>query len=639
MARAGFARERLSKEELAHLNELARLCRGDILTMTSIADSGHPGGSMSSLDMYLLVYHCANIALDNLDDPGRDRVVISHGHTSPAVYSCMARNGFFDVDGPVATFRKAGSRFEGHVEPDVPGAEWGTGNLGQGLSVACGMALASKVLGKDFHVFCFMSDGEQQKGQPSEARRFAMKYGLNNLTVFIDRNHIQISGRTEFVMPQDLAAEYAAGGWAVISCDGHDFAALYDAARRAVGNKKQPTVVIAETKIGKGVSFMEDTPTYHGKALSTEEYAKAMGELGLKPQLERYKELRAGFKPDKATHRKYPSPKVSPGTPITYGPAEKMDNRGAWGKALVSLADANPNVPIAVFDCDLASSVKTDGFWKKYGERFFEAGVAEHNAASASGVLSTQGVLTFFADFGAFGLVETYNQHRLNDINRSNLKVVLTHCGLDVGEDGKTHQCIDYVGIAANFFGWRIIVPADPNQTDRAVRYIATHGGNFIIAAGRSKLPTTTTKNGAPFFGDAYKFEYGKMDVVRDGSDAAILALGAMLPNALAAAETLKGKGISAAVVAVSCPTAPDMKVLSRLAETGAIVTYEDHCVQSGLGLHVLAALARLGKAPKVETLGVTDYGSSGTPAELYAMQGLSPASLAATVEKLVAKK
>lgn len=636
MARAGFEKERLSEDELAHLKELARICRGDILTMTTLAASGHPGGSMSSLDMYLLVYHCANIAPDNLKDPGRDRVVISHGHTSPAVYSCLARNGFFDPAGPLAGFRKAGSIFEGHVEPDVPGAEWGTGNLGQGLSVACGMALASKILGKDFHVFCFMSDGEQQKGQPSEARRFAVKYGLSNITVLIDRNHIQISGRTDFVMPQDLAAEYRADGWEVIETDGHDFQALYQALRRAVHNKERPTAIIAKTIIGKGVSFMEDTPTYHGKALSPEEYARAMAELGLEPQLERYKKLRESLVPVKKHPREIPIPEVSPGEPITYGPEEKLDNRGAWGKALVSLADANPDVPIAVFDCDLASSVKTDAFWKKYENRFFECGVAEHNAASASGVLSTQGVLTFFADFGVFGLVETYNQHRLNDINGSNLKVVLTHCGLDVGEDGKTHQCIDYVGAPANFFGWKVIVPADPNQTDRAVRYAATHKGNFIIAVGRSKVPVITAEDGSPFFAGDYRFEYGKMDVVREGGHAAILALGAMLPLALKAREQLSAKGIEAAVVSVSCPLALDLEMLSRLAQTGVIVTYEDHCVKSGLGLQVEAALGCLGARVRIATLGVTDYGGSGKPEELYEMQGLSPTALAQTVERLV---
>ena len=158
--------------------------------------------------------------------------------------------------------------------------------------------------------------------------------------------------------------------------------------------------------------------------------------------------------------------------------------------------------PIAVFDCDLATSVKVDGFESVQPDHFFQVGIQEHNAAAMAGALSADGVVSFFADFGVFGVCETYNQHRLSDINHANLKLVCTHVGLDVGEDGKTHQCIDYMGLFQNLFGFKIVLPADPNQTDRATRFVATNPGNFFLGMGRSKTPTILDEAGSPFFGD-----------------------------------------------------------------------------------------------------------------------------------------
>ena len=179
----GFVAEKLDQETIDYLTELGKLARGDILTMTTLAGSGHPGGSMSSVDIYLVLYHFARVNPKEPDWEERDRIVISHGHTSPGAYSALARSGFFPPESAICDFRKAGSAFEGHCEPMVPGIEWATGNLGQGLSAGVGFALGAKLLGKNWHSYVVMGCGEQQKGQISEARRFAHKYGLTNLTV------------------------------------------------------------------------------------------------------------------------------------------------------------------------------------------------------------------------------------------------------------------------------------------------------------------------------------------------------------------------------------------------------------------------------------------------------------------------
>jgi transketolase len=249
------------------------------------------------------------------------------------------------------------------------------------------------------------------------------------------------------------------------------------------------------------------------------------------------------------------------------------------------------------------------------------------------------GILTFFSDFGVFGFDETYNQHRLNDINETNLKLVCTHCGLDVGEDGKTHQCLDYVGTMRNLPGFRIIVPADANQTDRVIRYIAREPGNFAVAVGRSKLPILTDTQGKPFYAGDYAFEYGKADVLRRGSDATVIAMGTMVPYCLQAVDQLRDDGHKVGLIAMSCPTDPDLKAIRAAARTGAIVTCEDHNVWTGLGASVSIALATCGIACRLEMLGVHGYASSGKPDDLYAEKGIDPASVVKAVKKLLRAK
>ena len=637
-----FARKKLNEEELKKLQEMARQVRGDILRMTTLAGCGHPGGSMSSADIYVTVWSNANVNPDNRQDPARDRVIVSHGHTSPGVYAVLGRRGFFDLKQAVATFRLAGSPFEGHIERSVPGVEWSTGNLGQGLSAGCGFALSSRLRGvSDNHVFVLMSDGEQSKGQVAESRRFAKKFGLNNVTVIVDYNKIQISGTTDDVMPTRLKESYESDGWRVLEVDGHDIGALFDAIVEAQMDETTPMAILARTVIGKGVPFMEGTPAYHGKALSEEEFVKAMGELGLPADLSEYRALRevATFEP--VTFPEVAWPEVNRGTPRIYAPDTLTDNRSAYGAALTDLAEANDpeRVPFAVFDCDLASSVKTDGFEKMRPGQFFESGVQEHSTATTAGAVSADGVVTFFSDFGVFGVDETYNQHRLNDINHTNLKLVCTHNGLDVGEDGKTHQCIDYLGLLRNLFTFKVIVPADPNQTDRVIRRIAAEPGNVFVGMGRSKTPVVTTEEGTPFFGEDYVFEYGRIDRLRDGDKGAIFTCGAMVPRALEAWEALKAKGILVKVFNVACPIDLDMEKVAEGAATGLVVSYEDHNKDTGLGVSLALALCSIDRPVRLMRLGVHAYGESGKPDQVMARMGVAPDDLVRLVESALAAK
>lgn len=636
----GFSETGITDEWRGKLGEMARIARGNILKMTTLAASGHPGGSMSSIEIYLTLYSFARVSPDEPMRDDRDRIIISHGHTSPGAYSALAAVGFFKAEDAITGFRQAGSPFEGHVERSVPGIEWGTGNLGQGLAVGIGKSLYSRLSGKDFHTYVVMGDGEQQKGQISESRRIAVKYNLSRLTAIVDYNRLQISGRIEDIMPQNIAAEWKADGWQVIEIDGHDFDQIYGALHRAARNDGHPIMILANTTMGKGVSFMENKEGFHGAPVKPDQIDQALNELGgIKNDLDSYRERRGKGVVGRYPIKRPDYPKVVTGDPITYSPDTKLDNRSAFGKALVSVADANlpkSKLVMGVFDCDLASSVKTGGIEGKYPDNFFQFGISEHSTATIAGSLSAESAVAVWADFGVFGIDETYNQARLNDINHASLKLFCTHCGINVGEDGMTHQCIDYFGLLNSTYGWKVITPADPNQTDRVVRYVLSQPGNYAVIMGRSAVPIVTNESGQPFFGDKYSYRYGRMETIRAGKKVALVSAGNMLFAGLEAWKMLSEKGHTIALVSVSDWSDLHHDDLKMLAGFENVVIMEDHNVKTGLGTAIGSAMLETGLTTRLTKLGVSRYGASGKPADLYRMLGIDAVSVAAKIESLL---
>ena len=630
----------LSAAELASLQAMRTRCAKRILLSTSLAASGHPGGSLSSLDMLLVAYGILRHDPKQPRMEERDRFVASIGHISPGVYSVLAEHGYFSEEDFLAGFRRTDSGFPGHVESIVPGVEWDTGNLGQGLSAAVGMAHAFKLKGMSNRVFCLMGDGEQQKGQIVEAIRHAVKYKLDNLTVLIDRNKLQICGSTEEIMPQCMQKLYGGLGFQAIKLeDGHDCNALYKAMREAYRNLSGvPTVLIARTIMSKGVSFMENKAKYHGSTLPADDLAQALAELGVENDFEHWQARRKQpvsgrtIMPPRADY-----PRVQAGQPIVYPADKTTDCRSAYGNALTSLAQVNNKEgqsPVVVgISCDLEGSVKMDGFHKHSPQAYLELGIQEHHAAGTAGAMSCEKLVTFFSTFGSFAVSEVYNQNRLNDFNHSNVKVVATHVGLDVGEDGPTHQCIDYLGLMKNYFRFSVFMPADPNQTDRIIRHIAVQPGNCFVGMGRSKTPTITREDGSIYYDANYVFTPGHADWLRCGPDATIITYGALTPACIEAWELLKKAGKSVGVLNMASLLPLDKEaVLSAARKSGAIVTVEDHHVETGLGASVATVLLDNGLAPKMQRLGVQRYGGSGKPSDLYKQQGLDAESIAKTV-------
>jgi transketolase len=638
----GFEAPSLSADLATDLAEKRRHCAADIVRLTSLAGSGHPGGSLSTLDALLVLYGCMRHNASEPSWDGRDRVIVSHGHVSPAVYSTLASFGYFNIEDAYIGFRRCGSAFGGHIETVVPGVEWNTGNLGQGLSAGTGVAMAARVRGTGTRTFVLMGDGEQQKGQIAEARRFAAKYRLNNLVALIDVNGLQIGGKTSDIMPFDLAGDWAADGWNVVQIDGHDHGAIYDALHTATTTSSTgPTVVFLKTIMGKGITAIEDQAKYHGQCLSTEQAEAAFAELGVEGRMAELKELRASSDVDRNHHVPGDTDiRVLTGEARTYEASVKTDCRSAYGAALADLArinrDSSESWPIVGISCDLEGSVKMNEFHAIVPDRFLEVGIAEHHAAVLAGAMSREKVIPFYSTFGMFAVVEGYNQQRLNDQNHAAPKVVVTHVGLDVGEDGPTHQCIDYVSLMRNLFGWECFVPADPNETDRMVRTVAGRFAPTLVAMGRSKLPVIADADGNPIFGGSYRFEPGVWTTVRPGTDAVVFAVGPMVYRAVEASDMLAAEGISLRVVNASSLKPFDREcILACAREVGVLFTFEDHHVDTGLGAIVGQTVSDAGIGCTLKRLGVTHYSTSGVPDDLFAAQGLSPKHLAQAVRDI----
>ena len=271
----------LSNQQLAIKANEARILG---LTMVHDAASGHPGGSMSCLDLVTALYfNVMHVDTQNPQDPDRDRFVMSKGHCSPALYPVLALRGFFPVD-DLHMFRRIDGHMSGHVEMHhVRGVDMSTGSLGQGVSAAVGMALGGKLNHKDYRVYAVMGDGELDEGQGWEAFMSAAKYKLDNLCVIVDVNGLQIDGATKDVMPlEPLDQKFAAFGFHVITINGHDFDQILSAYQQAAATKGQPTVILAKTVKGKGVSFMENNAGWHGKAPNDQQLEQAVSELKAK---------------------------------------------------------------------------------------------------------------------------------------------------------------------------------------------------------------------------------------------------------------------------------------------------------------------------------------------------------------------
>ncbi len=521
----------------------------------------------------------------------------------------------------------------------IPGIYFGTGPLGIGISAATGFAKAAKMKSKDpEQVFCTIGDGEMQEGQVHEAALFAAKEKLSNLTVFVDYNQVQISGTLDSTMPIDVVEFFKSKNWKVVEIDGHNYEQIWKALHSQC-KKGRPLAIIGNTFMGNGVPGMEEdgksyNPKWHGSTPNPEMADEMLAKLELSKDEEKILEA---FRKDRKFSPKnnpffedHERNKVDMGSPILYDKDTVTDCRSAYGNALADIISKNKNV--VAMSADLSGSVKTSTAQKSNPDQYIECGIMEQHMVSLAGGLSLCGYIPFASTFGAFLTSRAKDQGRVNDINATNVKMVATHCGLSVGEDGPTHQSIDDMGIMKGHLYTYICEPADPNHCDRIIRYVAGHDGNFYVRMGRAKLPTLLDENGKEFFGADYKYEYGKCEVLRSGSRVTIVASGATVHEALKAREAYATPE-DVEIVIVSSIKQFDKTLYDSIEKTGRVITIEDHNPYNGLGSAISQFILVNSLAiQSIEYLGVTEYQLSGKPAELYKHAGIDSS---AVLEKL----
>ncbi len=610
------------------------------MQMVCQAQSGHPGGSLSSID-FLSTLYLSRLIQSN------EPLIVSNGHISPAIYALLGNLGVYDMQEVIRKFRRDSSIFEGHVTRHVKGVPFGTGPLGVGFSAAAGFALAQKLKDSKQKVFVTIGDGESQEGQVYETMHAIAKHNLNNLVIFMDYNKVQLTASLKDTMPINPKAHFKAAGFVVLEINGHNFKAIYKAIAKAL-NSKKPVLIMAKTIMGHGSQFMEPEgkkfkSTWHGKAPKMQDIQADLERLQLSPKeeallsdcLQKHNKLKNLLKAPVFHKLLSPNPKVKVGKIRQYTAEDLTDNRSAYGNALLDLAKANRSV--VALTADLEGSVKTNILKNKYPDRHLEVGIAEQAMVSISGGLSLQGIIPFCSTFGAFMSSRAKDQARVNDINQTNVKMVATHCGLSVGEDGPTHQALDDVGSFLGFFNTAIIEPGDPNQTDRVIRFVAAHHGNFYVRMGRHKYQVILDEKGQAFYGPKYRYKYGVADQIRSGQDIIVVSSGATLKQAVEAADQLRSKNIQLGVWNVSSPKQIDKKLLQEIQKVKKLIVVQDHNPYSGLASQLEQALFQQGiSVSAYANLAVKKYQLSDTYDKLYKKAKIDTQAIVQACQKLL---
>jgi transketolase len=606
----------MSEHERWH--ELAQQLRVDSVRAAAVTKSGHPTSSMSAADlMAVLLAKYLRYDFGAPENPANDHLIFSKGHASPLLYSLYKAAGAI-TDDELLTFRKTGSRLEGHPTPVLPWVDVATGSLGQGLPIAVGVAIAGKKLDRiPYRVWCLCGDSEMAEGSMWEAFEHAAFMGLDNLTAIIDVNRLGQRGETMHGWDLDSYANRAkAFGWHAIEIDGHNLAEVDRAYEEATGTTGQPSVIVARTIKGKGVSEVEDKPGWHGKALDDPE--RAIEELG------GIRNVTVDVtKPESAEPHHFDTGALE--LP-RYEIGDDVATRKAYGEALAAVGKADGLV--VGLDGEVSNSTFAEIFAAAHPERYFEMYIAEQQMTAAAVGIQVRGWKPFASTFAAFW-TRAYDFIRMAAISRADIRLCGSHAGVSIGEDGPSQMALEDLAAFRAVHGSTVLYPSDGNSTAKLVAEMADREGIVFLRTTRANTPV--------LYGPDDDFPIGGSKVVRDGEDVTIVGAGITLHEALKAADALAEEDISARVIDLYSVKPIDAETLRAAAEaTGAIVTAEDHWPEGGLGEAVLAVFADDDERPPVVRLAVEGMPGSGKPAELLAAAGIDADHIADAARKLV---
>ena len=606
---------------------LAQQLRVDSIRSSTGAGSGHPTSSMSAAElMAVLLGKYLRYDFDNPDNPANDHLIFSKGHASPLLYSLYKAAGAI-TDEELMTFREFGSRLQGHPTPAIPWVDVATGSLGQGLPIGVGVALAGKYLDRlPYRVWVLCGDSEMAEGSMWEAFQHASFYNLDNLIAILDMNRL---GQTRETMDGWHGAPYAnrarAFGWHAIQIDGHDPEEIDRAYAEALEQEDIPTLIIAKTKKGRGVSFLEDVEGMHGKPVKPEDEARALEELGDSNNL-----LVEVQKPDYDGGETFtPGWTGEPELP-TWEVGDSEATRNAYGKALKAIGATREDV--VAMDGEVSNSTKSEEFAEAFPERYFEMFIAEQQMVAAAVGMSVRKRVPFASSFAAF-MSRAYDFIRMAAISRANIRLTGSHAGVSIGEDGPSQMALEDLAMMRAVHGSTVLHPSDANQTAKLVAQIAdTQGISYL----RTLRPSTPV-----IYGPDEAFPIGGSKVVRSSDDdqVTVVAAGITVHNANEACDELQREGVSVRLIDAYSVKPIDADTLREAARAtgGRVVVAEDHWPEGGLGEAVLSALSEVGtEGLHFEHMAVNIMPGSGSPDELMDAAGISASHIADAARRLL---
>lgn len=619
----------MRQQKVNALKAMGQLLRRHAIETTTLAGSGHPTTCLSAADIVATLFFTTfRFDVPNPDNPLNDRFVLSKGHAAPLLYAVWAEAGAFPVE-HLKTLRRIDSELEGHPTPRFKWAEVATGSLGQGLSIANGMALAAKMDKLPYRVYALLGDGEVAEGGVWEAIAFASYYKLDNLTAIVDVNRLGQSAPT--MLQHNLetyASRFEAFGWHAIIVDGHDIEQLINAFEQAKNVKGKPTVILAKTTKGKGVSFLEDKEGWHGRPLPKDLAEKALSELALTDeQVSLARSLKVEPTADEVPnlptipedwYRSIEFPR--------YELGQQVATREAYGDGLVALGKVNPQ--IVALDGDVKNSTFSEKFMAAFPERFVECFIAEQNMIGTAVGLATRGKIPFASSFACF-LMRAYDFIRMAGIGTANIKLCGSHAGVSIGEDGPSQMGLEDIAALRAIPRSVVLYPCDAVSTVKLIAEMAKYQGIAYLRTTRPKTPV--------IYNNDEEFPIGGCKVLRSSPNdvVTVVAAGITVFEALKAYETLANEGIKIRVIDLYSVKPLDEATLVRSAlETNrTIITVEDHYPEGGIGDAVASAVSKEGI--KVYKLAVNDIPRSGKPDELMDMFGISAKHIVETVKRL----
>jgi transketolase len=580
---------------------------------------------MSAADlMSVLMTNYLHYDFDNPNNPNNDHLIFSKGHASPLLYSMYKAAGAI-TDEELMTLRKFGSRLEGHPTPALPWVDVATGSLGQGLPIGVGVALAGKYLDKlPYHVWVLLGDSEMAEGSQWEAFDHASHYKLDNLVGILDCNRLGQRGETE--LGWNTAAYQArarAFGWNAIVVDGHNYDEINSAFAQAAQPNGTPTLIVAKTVKGKGVSFLENKEGWHGKALSNDQEEQAIKELNPVRSM-----TFPGQKPPAGQLPREPEKK--PVDLPRYDLKDAVATRKAYGDALKALGAANPDV--VGLDGEVSNSTYAEEFAKAFPERYFEQYIAEQQLVAAAVGMSVRHKIPFASTFAAF-FTRAYDFIRMAAISRANIRLAGSHAGVSIGEDGPSQMALEDLAMMRCVFGSTVLYPSDPNQTAQLVEQMANHDGIVYMRTTREKTPV--------LYSPDEQFQVGGSKVIHQSANdlLTIVAAGITLHEALKAYDQLKSQRVTVRVIDAYSVKPMDEETLLAAAQEAdnKFIVVEDHWPEGGLGDAVIDVFTqRDGPMPQVVKLAVQSMPGSGTPAELMEEAGISAHHIVEAVNALL---